>query len=298
METTSVDQKVWTILEVISASRAHLESKGIQDARLNAELLLAHLLHCRRIDLYANFDKPLQEREREQYKALLKRRVAREPLQYIIGDAEFMGLTFKVDRRVLVPRPDTELLVEKAIELCRQYPEGTERIRILDIGTGCGNIAVSIAKFVGNTSVTAIDSSAEALDVAKENVDLHDLAGRVSLKRVDILQESMAETGDSFDLVVSNPPYISAKEFVHLSPEIRDYEPRMATCDEKDGLAFFRRISEVGTRLLRKGGALLFEVGFGQSESVRTILDKSGYASIEIFKDYNGIERVLKGVLD
>ena len=153
MTISSIEQKTWTILEIIPASTEYLKSKGIDDARLNAELLLAHVLGCRRIDLYAGFDKPLKDGERAHYKTLLKRRVAREPLQYIIGETEFMGLRFFVDRRVLVPRPDTEVLVERAIDLCHQFVEGIETIKVLDIGTGSGNIAVSIAKFVGNAFV-------------------------------------------------------------------------------------------------------------------------------------------------
>jgi release factor glutamine methyltransferase len=286
-------QKTWTVLEIINTTTGYLKEKGIDDARLNAELLLAHVLGCRRIDLYANFDKPVKESEREHYKSLLKRRLAHEPLQYIVGETEFMGLRFSVDRRVLIPRRETEVLVEKTIEICRQFPEGAESISVLDIGTGCGNIAVSVAKFVGNVYATGIDNSDEALEVARKNVENHNLAGRVTLERVDILHNSIHSIGEPFDLVVSNPPYVSRDEFKNLQPEIREYEPRSATFDGSDGLTFYRRISEIGRQLLKGGGFLIFEVGFGQSAQVQEILRKNGYVQIQVNKDYSGIERVV-----
>jgi release factor glutamine methyltransferase len=290
----STSQKTWTILEIIGATTEYLKGKGIDDARLNAELLLAHLLRYRRIDLYANFDRPLSELERQLYKGLLKRRVSREPLQYIIGETDFMGLRFIVDQRVLVPRPETEVLVEKVIEVCRQFPEGTERISVLDIGTGCGNVAVSVAKFVGNAYVTAVDNSAGALEVAGQNVQHHNLADRVTLEGVDVLHDSFHLVGEPFDILVSNPPYISKQEFKSLPPEIREYEPPGATCDSSDGLTFYRRISEIGKQLLKHGGLLVFEVGFGQSGQVQAILRERGYEEIQINKDYGGVERVVQ----
>lgn len=292
---TTTGKRTWTILEILGATADYLKTKGIDDARLNAELLLAHVLNCRRIDLYANFDKPVKESERDQYKSLLKRRVSREPLQYILGETEFMGLRFSVDRRVLIPRPDTEILVEKAIDVCRQFPEGTESIAILDIGTGSGNIAVSLAKFVGNAHVTAIDVSADALEVAKKNGELHNLSPRIEWKIVDVLSDAVFEIGDAFDMVVSNPPYGSGEDLKTLQPEIIEYEPKNAIFDGGDGLKFLRRISEVGNRLLRKGGYLLFEVGFDQSVKIREIMMRFGYEEIEVFKDLAGIDRVIKG---
>lgn len=297
MKTISTEQKVWTIFEIISVSTEYLKSRGIEGARLNAELLLAHVLGYRRIDLYTHFDEALDELEREKYKELLRRRAAREPLQYILGEAEFMGLRFFVDRRVLIPRPETEVLAEKTIELCKSYGEGGEAIRVLDIGTGCGNIAVTVAKSVSNAIVTAIDVSSDALEVAMHNAELHGVSERVTFKQVDVLSSPSSLADQAFDIVVSNPPYISKEEFEQLPPEIRDYEARFATCDESDGLKFFRRISELGSSMLRKGGDLLFEVGYGQSEDVERIMSSAGYNQVEVFKDLSGIERVLRGKL-
>jgi release factor glutamine methyltransferase len=224
----------------------------------------------------------------------LRRRVAHEPLQYIVGKTEFMGLRFIVDRRVLIPRPETEVLVEKTIEVCRQFPEGTESISILDIGTGCGNIAVSIAKLVGNAHLTAIDDSAEALEVARQNLQNYSLSGRVTLEQVDILRNPIDIVGGPFDIVVSNPPYISQEEFRDLPPEIREYEPPGATCDSSDGLTFYRRICEIGRQLLKDSGLLILEVGFGQSGQVQAILRERGYGEIQQNKDYGGVERVVQ----
>jgi release factor glutamine methyltransferase len=291
---TATEKKTWTILEILGTTSNYLKAKGVDDARLNAELLLARVLDCRRIDLYANFDKPVRESEREQYKALLRRRTAHEPLQYILGETEFMGLRFVVDRRVLIPRPETEVLVERVIEVCRQFPEGTERISLLDIGTGCGNIAVSVARFVVNAYITAIDNSAEALEVARENIQSHNLAGRVTLGLVDILHNPVDLVRRAFDIVVSNPPYVSQQEFKSLPPEIRDYEPPGATCDSSDGLTFYRRISDIGKQLLKEGGLLILEIGFGQSGQVQAILRERGYEEIQINKDYGGVERVVQ----
>jgi len=295
MTASTTVQKTWTILEIVSATAQYLKEKGIDDARLNAELLLARVLGCRRIDLYANFDKPVRESEREQYKSLLKRRVAREPLQYILGETEFMGLRFAVDRRVLIPRPETETLVEKTIDVCRQFPEGMESISVLDIGTGCGNIAVSLAKFVGNAHLTAIDVSADALEVARKNGEMHNVSPRIEWKLADIMSDAFLEIGDAFDIVVSNPPYGSEEDLKTLQAEIISYEPKIAFFDGGDGLKFLRRISEVGNRLLRKGGYLLFEVGFNQSAETRDIMARSHYEEIEVFRDLAGIDRVIKG---
>ena len=291
----TAEQKTWTILQIVSATAEYLQTKGIEDPRLNAELLLAHTLGCRRIDLYANFDKPMKEEERERFKGFLKRRVNREPLQYILGETEFMGLKFFVDRRVLIPRPDTELLVEKSIDLCRQFPENTEAIKVLDIGSGCGNIAVSIAKFVGNAFVTCIDISADALEVARKNVELHMISSRIEFKQVDVLTDAVLGLGDDFDIVVSNPPYGSEEDLKTLEPEITEYEPRIAIFDGGDGLKFLRRISEAGQRLLKKGGFLLFEAGFDQSVKINEIMTHEGYCEIEVFKDLARIDRVIKG---
>ncbi len=287
--------RLWTILDIISASTEYLDSQGVDDARLNTELLLAHVLGYRRIDLYTHFDRPVDHVEREEYKLLLRRRALREPLQYILGEAEFMGLRFFVDRRVLIPRPETEVLVEKTIELCKSQGERGRPISVLDVGTGCGNVAVTVAKLVPTVIVMAIDISSDALEVAMHNAELHGVSERVTFKQVDILSSSDLLAGQTFDIVVSNPPYVAKEDFGQLPPEIRDYEPRFATCDESDGLKFFRRISELGTSLLRKGGHLLFEVGDGQSGDVRRIMANAGYKQIEVLKDLAGIERVLRG---
>ena len=276
-----------TILPILEKGAAYLAEKGFESPRLTSELLLAHVLRCSRIDLYLRFDEPLMERELTAYRELFRRRLGHEPLQYITGETEFMGLAFTVDRRALVPRPETEHLVEEAIAIGKREPVG----RILDIGTGSGNIAVALAKFIPDASVDSLDISGEALALARINVARHGVEGRVRLIKGDFLRGE-AGCQPPYDLVVSNPPYVSTAEFALLPPEVKEFEPRMATTDEGDGLAFYRRIAAAGAKLLRPAGWLLLEVAYDQAAAVIGLLD--GYAARGTVKDYGGIDRVVK----
>jgi len=281
-----------TVLEAINRSTEFLEKKNIESPRTNAEHLLAHVLKCKRLDLYLAFDRPLKENETDIYRELIVRRGKTEPLQYIVGTVEFYGLEFKVNPSVLIPRPETELLIEKILESVNKE----DSLKILDIGTGSGNIAVSLAKNLSNSTLTAIDISEDAIEVAEENSELNNINGQISFYKIDFVNEQ-GFSESNFDLIVSNPPYVSINDYSGLSPELKDHEPKIALTDNKDGLNFYSEISKKAQTLLNKNGKLFFEVGMGQAEEVKTILIQNSFSDIEIFKDYSNIERVVKGVL-
>jgi release factor glutamine methyltransferase len=281
-----------TVLEAIKLSTDYLSKKNIDSSRINAENLLAHVLKCKRLDLYLAFDRPLKEEEIDDYRELIRRRGASEPLQYIIGNVEFYGLNFKVNPSVLIPRPETELLIEKVLESLSK----NDSLKILDIGTGSGNIAVSIAKHLPNAEIVAIDISDSAIQTAKENSELNNINGQINFCKLDIISGEL-QINNKFDLIVSNPPYVALKDYSDLSPELLNHEPRIALTDENDGLNYYRVISKKAKNLLKTGGKIFYEVGLGQSEVVQNLLKENNFNEIEIFKDYSNIDRVVKGVL-
>ena len=199
--------RVWTVRELMKSAMEHLQRNGFEDARLNVELLLAHALDLQRIQLYLHFDRPLTSEELKQFRALYERRLKREPVQYIIGSTNFMGLHFTVDSRVLIPRPETETLIEQAILLCQRYPSDSP-IQVLEVGTGSGNIAVSLAKYIKNAHVTAIDISKDALNVAEENARMHSVDTQIQFLLIDVFDRVEDVFRKRFDLLVSNPPYV------------------------------------------------------------------------------------------
>ena len=281
-----------TVLESIKLSTEYLEKKGVESPRINAELLLAHILNCKRLDLYLTFDRPLSEEEVTLYRTFLKRRAGFEPLQYIVGSVEFYGFPFYVNSSVLIPRQETEILVEEVIEHNKNKPG----IKILDIGTGSGNIAISIAKNLPGSEVIGTDISKEALTIAVKNSVLNCMENQVRFIENDILNSYPEEK--NFDVIVSNPPYVSINDFEKLRPELKVYEPRQALTDNADGLIYFKEISTRAKKLLIPGGRLYFETGEGQSAAVKKILEENNYSSIRIKNDYLDIERVISGVME
>ena len=280
-----------TVLESIKLSTEYLGKKGVESPRINAELLLAHILKCKRLDLYLTFDRPLSDEEVTLYRSFLKRRGEYEPLQYIVGSVEFYGLPFLVNSSVLIPRQETEILVEEIIEQNKKDP----RIKILDIGTGSGNIAVALAKHLPGSKVVASDLSKDALELAGKNSVQNGTESQVKFIENDILVSYPDEK--EFDVIVSNPPYVSGNDFEKLRPELKVYEPRQALTDDADGLIYYREISLKAKELLRPGGRLYFETGEGQSQAVRKILEENNYKSIMTKNDYLNIERVVSGEL-
>jgi len=286
--------RVWTIRELMTFAIDHLRRHGIADARLNVELLLSYTLQCQRIELYTNFEKPLTSEELRGFRTLYERRLNREPVQYLVGSVSFMGLQLKVDRRALVPRPETETLVEQAMLACQRFDPG-KPISILEVGTGCGNIAVALAKFVRNSVVASFDVSMEALEIARLNAEAQGVQERISYKQADVFEPLEGIFPQPFDLLVSNPPYVALAEWGGLQEEIRNHEPQIAVTDMADGYRFHRRIIEIAPRLLRGGGEILLEVGYGQSERVMDLMRSAGLTGVSAISDLQGVPRVAIG---
>lgn len=280
----------WTVLSLLEWAAHYLSDRGFDETRLHAELMLTRALGVTRLQLYLQFDRPLTAEELGVFKGYFKRRLAHEPLQYILGDTEFVGLPLEVDRRVLIPRPETEILVEQALEALRKE-WGGRRPSILDIGTGCGNIAVAIGCRFPVAIILAVDVSDDALAVAAVNVARHGLSN-VKLERLDILRDSIGK--GRFDMILSNPPYVPVADFATLQKEVRQFEPRLATTDEGDGTTFHRRLFELGKTALRPGGWLMVEIGYGQAERVRLFAEQNGFDEISIVPDLAGIQRVVR----
>ncbi len=281
-----------TVLEVIKLSTEYLDKKGVESPRANAEILLAEILKCKRLELYLAFDKPLAESEVQTYREAIRKRGLRIPLQYIVGNVEFYGMKLIVNENVLIPRPETELLVEQIINETDKNAE----LKILDIGVGSGNISLSLLKNLPMIKVTAIDISEKALQVAKQNTELNLLQDRIDLKLFDILNSDLNQLG-KFDVIVSNPPYVSEKDFETLEPELKVYEPRFALTDSGDGITFYNKIILSSKILLNNGGKLYFEIGKDQQQRIFNLIEAAGFTNIKITKDYAGIERIICGEL-
>ncbi|MCP4406069.1 MAG: peptide chain release factor N(5)-glutamine methyltransferase [bacterium] len=277
----------WTILEILRWTTDFFKQRGVDSPRFTAELLLAHVLGQERMYLYVHFDQPLQQEEREQYKVLIRQRADGVPTQYLTGTQEFWSLEFRVTPAVLVPRPETEHLVDAAVALARQCLQP----KILDIGTGSGAIAICLKHEFPEADLFAGDISEAALDIAAQNAKtlLKDESG-VSFRQGDLCAPF---AGMSFDLIVSNPPYISTKEYESLDREVKDHEPEEALHAGEDGLDVYRRLIAEAPDYLKAGGHVLVEIGYGQKDAVVKLFEARGFELHEIIKDYAGIERVI-----
>ncbi len=286
-------EEEWTILKVLQWTTEYFRSKGFEQPRADAEVLLAHALGLERIRLYLNYDRPLSHDELARFRSLIRRRAAFEPAQYITGKQEFWSLPFEVTPSVLIPRPETETLIEQAMLECREL-EAARTVSIIELGTGSGNIAVALAKFVKNASVVSIDNSQDAIDLARENAVAHNVAARIEFSVMDMFEPVDQLLLRRFDLLVSNPPYISAEEWETLPTEVKRYEPRSALTDSRDGYEHHQRIVELAPYLLKNDGTLLVEVGFGQARPVCDMLRKSGFRDVVSIPDLQGVQRVVK----
>lgn len=285
-------QESLTVIELINRTSGYFKGKKLENPRLNAEQLLGHVLNLSRVQLYVSFERPVLPEELERFREVVKRRAASEPLQYILGQTDFMGLTFKVGPGVLIPRPETERLVEESANTIESA--GLQSGRLLDIGTGSGCIAISLKKQFPSLHVTAIDISEQSLQKAVENAAQNQV-NDITFVKHDIFNPWPEQIDSRFDMIVSNPPYISAPEFQQLPEEIRKHEPAEALTDRSDGLSYYKQI----ITLVRQGsplqaGHLLMEMSGTNAGSIDAIAGDAGFSSVEILNDYNQLPRILK----
>lgn len=280
--------EIWTIKKLIQWTAGYFRNHGVEEARLDAEILLGYVLGRPRIYLYTNYDQIMNKEELARYRELIRRRAAGYCTAVLIGEKEFMGIPFRVNEHVLVPRPDTEAWLEKVIQRFRNLPD----ISMLDLGTGSGALAVSFLYYCKEARGVAVDISEKALETAKTNGERAGISDRVEFRRGDFL-DALRED-EQFDVILSNPPYIPSGDIDGLAEEVRR-EPRIALDGGSDGLKFYRTLGEKAVRFLRPGGLLAAEVGIGQAETVRTFFENGGLTDIEIIPDYGGVDRAVCG---
>ncbi len=292
-----------TVREAFLWGREHLAASGSSEAAIEADLLLRHALGWDRAGMYLRWEAPLEDAVWDRYRLLLDERAGGRPVHYILGEREFMGLRFAVDERVLIPRPETEILTEVVINFLQTRRDGPRTPNpepgqvVVDVGTGSGCIAVALAHVVPDVSIIATDISARALDVAAANARRHGVEDRVEFRQGDLLAPLPPELAGKVDVVVSNPPYVSPQQAPHLPREVREYEPPVAVFGHGDGLDDHRRLITASARWLTPGGLLALEVGMGQAATVRDFLaSQPGYADIRTLRDHAGIDRVLAAV--
>ena len=276
-----------TLLDLLKKTSGFFAAKGIESPRLQAELLLAAVLGCERLDLYMQFDKILTPDETDAYRDSVRRRSLREPVQHIVGSAAFRGLEVQVNGEVLIPRPETEGVVEVALKRLEGRPEP----RVLDLGCGSGAIALAVAQECEGAQVTAVDVSESALETARANAEANDLAERVEWRCGDLF--AALEAGTTYDLIVSNPPYIPSVDIAALEPEVRDFEPRRALDGGADGLDFYRRIAAEVPTYLEAGGDLVLEIGAGQHDAVGGLFAGAQWQDLDVQADLAGVPRVV-----
>lgn len=279
-----------TILEIINKTTQFFKQKNIEDPRLNTERLLSALLNIDRVQLYLQYDRLMTRNETEMFRNFVRRRAENEPLQYIIGETEFMGLRFQVNPDVLIPRPETEILIEKILSL--RESQSVMNPTVWDIGTGSGCIAVSLAHYWPECNIIASDVSEPSLGVAKENAILNRVEGNINFIQHDILKDP-AELIAQTDIIVSNPPYISLDEYENLGDEIRLFEPKMALTDNSEGLMFYERIFS----LIEDGHRckfILVELSGTQTEKIIQFAGQFKFAGVDVYTDLNDIARILQ----
>lgn len=280
-----------TLLEILNYAAELLKRNYISEPRLNAELLLADVLRCKRLELYLDFDKPLNKQEKDKFKVNLRRRLNREPMQYIIGNTNFYGYDIVVNESVLIPRQDTEVLVEIAIESIVQTPE--EPAKILEVGVGSGCIVIALVSELKKRKIpynyTGIEISADALKIAKLNADNHKLFDEKFIQS-DFLSDDY-QIENEYNFIISNPPYVSVMEYSELEPEVREHEPKNAITDFGDGFKFYKKF--IDSYLLYKANYFL-EIPYNGKDRLETMLNEYGIKNFEFCKDYNNNYRVLK----
>ncbi|WP_027407112.1 peptide chain release factor N(5)-glutamine methyltransferase [Anaerovibrio sp. RM50] len=280
--------EVWTIGKLLKWTEDYFTKAGLDTPRLDGEVLLCHVLNKERIHLYVHFDQPLTKEELARYKACIKERVQHKPVAYIVGHKDFMGLEFKVNEGTLIPRPDTEILVEAVIS---RLKTGMDNLgTIADIGTGSGAICLSLLNYLPDLKAATVDISPGAIEVAKENAERLGLSDRVEFFQGDMLEPIKDR---KFSAIVSNPPYIPEGDIPGLESDVKDYEPISALVAGPDGLDFYRRLVAEAGELIADDGFLALEIGINQAESLMALGQEHGWARCELIKDLAGIDRVV-----
>ena len=281
-----MDKVEYSLKGLLADGAKMLTQAGIDEAELDARYILEYITGLNSAQYFIHSEDIIEKNKAEEFFRLIERRSKRIPLSYVIGTRDFFGLTFKVDKNVLIPEQETELLVEEVIK----HSEGKS---VLDMCTGSGCIAISIALFGKPSKVAASDISEKALEVAREN------AKSLKAGEISFIQGDMFENvTDKFDIIVSNPPYIETGEIDELMPEVRDYIPRLALDGDIDGLKFYRIISKEAVKKLNKNGRIFYEIGYNQSRAVASILLENGFTDVKIMKDYSGLDRIVMAKLD
>ena len=280
----------WTVKKILDWAAEYFQKNDIENPHLEAEILLAHALGMKRIDLYIKFEKELDQNELSRFKEYVIRRKGHEPSAYITGIRSFMSLDFIVTRYVLIPRPETEILVEAAMDIAKNISEP----RILDIGTGSGAVAISIAKYIKTAKVCGTDVSRGAILVAIENSRKHGVLERVSFEVADLFPKEAMK----FDIIISNPPYIKSGNINSLAPEIKDFEPNVALDGGDDGLKYYRMITREAKEHIEKNGHIIMETDPGLVKEVGLLLNENGFGNIIIKKDINGLDRIIMAALE
>ncbi|MBN2317419.1 MAG: peptide chain release factor N(5)-glutamine methyltransferase [Sedimentisphaerales bacterium] len=283
---------IWTIQKLLNWVTEFFTGKGVDAPRLSAELLLSHVLDLKRIELYTLFDKPVAKPQLDELHGLVKRAGGHEPVAYLIGKTEFYSLELDITNDCMIPRPETELLVQRAIEFLRTR-HGTQFV--CDLCTGSGCVAVAMARNVPEARVIATDISAAALEVAARNVDKHQLVERITLLQGDLFEPLVRPLDvEQFDLIVCNPPYVSAADYEMLDKNVKDYEPRIALFAGEDGLDVYRKITEKADQFLKPEAALMLEIGYAQGPAVMELLEQTeAFAEIKIEKDFHDNDRIV-----
>jgi release factor glutamine methyltransferase len=281
-----------TVLDAIQRSSEFLAKKGVESPRLQVELMLAQLLELPRLKLYLNFDRPLDDGQTGQLRAMVQRRGQREPLQHILGSTCFCGLDFAVSPEALIPRQETELLCERAWQHLGAFPNSNSaRPSALDMGTGTGCLAVTLAVKCPEATIHAADISGEALKLARQNAARHAVAERIAFHRSDLFS-ALADAG-RFDLILSNPPYIPTAILETLAPEVRVYDPTLALDGGPDGLVYYRRLAKEAGAYLKKGGMLMVEFGDDQEKAIGSIFQENDWVVDELLRDLVGQLRIM-----
>jgi len=284
-----------TILEALIRATEILRENKIDNPCSTTEIFLSSVLNLKRVELYLNKDRILTQQENEKFNSYLQQRISGKPIQYVTGEVGFFGLEFKIDPRAMIPRPETEVLVSEIVEQFKKTKKEFDPLKVVDIGTGSGVIAITLAKELANSLIYATDISKDALELAKENAERNDVEQRIEFIYGDLFEPLIEKNFEnSIDCVVSNPPYVKDSELGKLDKEIRNYEPKVALLSGEDGIGFHKKITEGAVTYLKSGGLLAFEVGLGDAERLTEfIASNNSYENIKIVKDLAGIKRVV-----